>query len=51
MILTDEQHRMLAGDFGRSVKKSMEILTALGKIYDAERLVPVSSVQIAGSQL
>ncbi len=48
MILTDEQRRMLAGDFGRSVKKSMEILTALGKIYDAERLVPVSSVQIAG---
>ncbi len=48
MILTDEQRRMLAGDFGRSVKKSMEILAALGKIYDADRLVPVSSVQIAG---
>jgi len=48
MILTDEQRRMLVGDFGRSIKKSMEILAALGKIYDADRLVPVSSVQIAG---
>ena len=48
MFLTDEQHKMLAGEFGRSVKKSMEILSALGKIYEAERLVPVSSVQIAG---
>ena len=48
MFLTDEQRSMLAGDFGYSVKKSMEILTALGKIYEAERFVPVSSVQIAG---
>jgi predicted aconitase len=48
MELTGEQQAMLDGDFGRSVKKSMEILAALGKIYEAERLVSVRSVQIAG---
>jgi predicted aconitase len=48
MVLTEDQRRMLAGDYGRATKKSMEILSALGKIYAAEHLIPVSSVQIAG---
>ncbi len=39
---------MLAGEHGRATQKAMEILTALGTIYDAERMVPVTSVQIAG---
>jgi predicted aconitase len=48
MELTPEQQAMLTGAEGRSVRKAMEILAALGKIYGASRLVPVSSVQIAG---
>jgi predicted aconitase len=48
MNLSAEQQAMAAGGFGRSTRKAMEILLALGKIYGAERLVPVSSVQIAG---
>jgi len=48
MQLTKEEERMLAGEFGNAVKKSMEILTALGNIYSAEKLITVSSVQIAG---
>lgn len=48
MELTGEQQAMLAGEHGRSARKAMEILAALGKIYAARRLVPVSSVQIAG---
>ncbi len=39
---------MLAGEQGRATRKAMEILTALGTIYAAERMVPVTSVQIAG---
>ena len=39
---------MLAGEQGRATRKAMEILTALGTIYGAERMVPVTSVQIAG---
>ncbi len=39
---------MLAGEQGEPVRKAMEILLALGKIYGAEDLVPVTHVQIAG---
>jgi predicted aconitase len=48
MELTCDEQLMLEGKFGRSVRKSMEILSALGTIYGADRLVPVTSVQIAG---
>jgi len=39
---------MLDGEEGYAVRKSMEILTALGDIYGAERLIKVGSVQVAG---
>jgi predicted aconitase len=48
MNLTDEEQAMLAGDAGPGVQKAMEILTALGRIYGADDLVPVTSVQVAG---
>jgi predicted aconitase len=48
MNLTIEEQSMLAGEQGKAVQKSMEILVALGKIYGAERMVAVSSVQISG---
>jgi predicted aconitase len=48
MILTNNEEKMLEGKEGYAVKKSMEILVALGNIYGAERLIKVSSVQVAG---
>jgi predicted aconitase len=48
MQLTPEEQQMLSGEHGRATRKAMEILTALGTIYDAERMVTVTSVQIAG---
>jgi predicted aconitase len=48
MQLTNEEKEMLEGKQGNAIKKSMEILVALGEIYGAEKLVDVSSVQIAG---
>jgi predicted aconitase len=48
MKLAPEEQDMLAGGQGRSVQKAIEILTALGTIYGAKRLIPVASVQIAG---
>jgi len=39
---------MLNGELGNAVKKSMEILVALGEIYGADRLIDVISVQVAG---
>jgi len=48
MQLSSEEQAILAGAQGRAAQKAMEILTALGKIYGAECLIPVSSVQISG---
>ena len=48
MYLTQEERQMLSGERGRATRKAMEILAALGTIYEAERMVPVTSVQIAG---
>ncbi len=48
MKLSAEEQAMLAGEEGRGVQKAMEIITALGRIYGAEDLVPVASVQVAG---
>lgn len=48
MQLTAEQQAMLAGEQGRATEKAMQILTTLGKIYCADRLIPATSVQIAG---
>jgi len=48
MRLTVEEQAMLDGEYGPGVKKGIEIVVALGQIYGAEDLVPVSSVQVAG---
>ncbi len=48
MDLTAEEKEMLDGKHGNAVRKSMEILVALGEIYGAKRLIDVVSVQIAG---
>jgi predicted aconitase len=48
MKLTVEEQTMLAGEQGKATQKAMEILAALGTIYDAEYMLPVTSVQIAG---
>lgn len=48
MLLTPEEQAMLNGNFGQATRKAMLILEALGTIYGAENMVPVSSVQISG---
>lgn len=48
MRLTPHQQALLQGQHGFAARKAMEILSALGTIYGAEQMVPVSSVQIAG---
>jgi len=46
--LTSQQQAMLDGAEGKAAQKALQILLALAKIYQAEALLPVSSVQIAG---
>jgi len=48
MKLTSEEHEMLEGRQGHAGQKAMQILVALGKIYGATRMIPVTSVQISG---
>lgn len=48
MYLTKEEERILDGEEGYSAQKSMQILAALGDIFGADKLIPVSSCQIAG---
>ena len=39
---------MYQGHYGPAVEKSMEILVALGDIYQAEKMVEITSAQISG---
>lgn len=48
MRLNSHEKEMLDGEHGKATQKAMQILTALGKIYQAEKMIPVSSVQISG---
>ena len=46
--LTSEEQGMLAGVEGPGVKRAMEIVVALARIYGAADLAPVAHAQIAG---
>jgi len=48
MYLTRKQERMMAGDEGDAVRKSMELIEGLGEVFGAEKLVPVESAHISG---
>jgi predicted aconitase len=48
MELTPQEQSMLDGKEGYAVRKSMEILVALGEIFGAKSLIDVGSVQVAG---
>jgi len=42
MLLTDEEKRMLGGEFCPGIQRSMDLLVKLGESFDAERMVPIS---------
>jgi predicted aconitase len=46
--LSAEEQAFLAGELGPGAQKAMEIVVALGEIYDARGLVPIASAQVAG---
>jgi predicted aconitase len=48
MHLTREDERIFEGEYGDTLQRSMEILVALGDIYGADELIPITSAQIAG---
>lgn len=48
MELTKREQALFDGEKGEAARQSMEILVALGTIYGAKNMIPVSSVQVAG---
>lgn len=47
MKLTQEEQEMLEGKFGEGAKIAMKIQVALGDVFNAERMVPVSRTHVA----
>ena len=48
MFLTKKEEQMCDGEFGETIRKSMDILVALGDIYGASELVDITSAQVSG---
>jgi len=48
MYLTKEEEEILAGGKGPGRQRAMQLLVALGQIYDADRLVPITSAHLSG---
>ncbi len=49
MQLDPDDERVLAGEMGETRQKMLELLVALGKVFGAERLVPIKSAQVSGA--
>jgi predicted aconitase len=49
MFLDKDDERILAGEQGQTRRQMLELLVALGKVFGAERLVPIKSAQVSGA--
>jgi len=49
MQLDKDDECILAGEQGETRQKMLELLVALGKVFGAERLVPIASAQVSGA--
>ena len=48
MQLTKYEEDIYNGEYGEGKAECMEILVSLGKIYDAQKMVPITSAQVSG---
>ena len=48
MHLTNEQESILDGEKGEVMERLFRLLVRLGEIYNADKMIPVGSVQVAG---
>ena len=48
MKLTDNEQKMSDGGYGSGPQQAMRLLITLGTIYDAEKMIPVSSCHLGG---
>jgi len=47
MYLTKEEERILKGEDGEGFQRAMELLVAVGDIYEAEKMIEITSAQIS----
>lgn len=47
MLLTDEEQKMLEGEYGRGTAMAMQIQVGIAKCFDAPRMVPVRKVHVS----
>lgn len=48
MYLTTEEEKILDGEHGEVMERMFRLLVRLGEIYNADKMIPVGSVQVAG---
>jgi len=48
MYLTKEEEKILSGEKGEMLARFMKLLVKIGERFKAEKLIPITSVQIAG---
>lgn len=48
MYLTNAEERILSGENGGVMERMFRLLVRLGEIYGADKMIPVSSAQVAG---
>ncbi|MFO7796972.1 MAG: aconitase X catalytic domain-containing protein [Promethearchaeati archaeon] len=48
MYIDKSEERILNGEFGAIKAKAMRILITLGDIFEADKLIPIESVQVSG---
>ena len=48
MHLTSKEEKILIGEHGPVLERSMRLLVRLGEIYGADKMIPIGSVQVAG---
>jgi len=49
MYLSAEEEAILGGEEGPTRQQLMEILVAMGKVFEAEKMVPIRSAQVSGA--
>jgi hypothetical protein len=48
LLLSKSEQAIFDGEAGEAARQSMDILVALGKIYGAKKMIPITSAQISG---
>jgi predicted aconitase len=49
MYLEPEEEKVLNGEYGETMQQMMGLLVGLGKVFGAEKLIPIASAQVSGA--